>query len=277
MALPVKPFMPSPWLSKSARQRMGAILLLSGVAIALSFSAGNARAQSADQVAVQVKATGYVTDLAGVLSQAGRDELTSLWTEVSQKPQAEIAVVTIKSLGGGPIEDYSHNLAERIGLGPKGAGRGVLILFATDDHKDRVEVGYALESILPDGKVGSFLREATPDLRANNYDAALYLVTRRVADVIATDKGVTLTGASPSRREEGRGSPRIPPFAIFMIVIFVFYVIRAMGSGWGIWPLIGGSMGGGGGSGGGGFGGGGGGGFGGFGGGGFGGGGGNHI
>ena len=119
MAQPVKPFMPSPWLPKRARQRMCAILLLSGVAIALSFSAGNARAQSADQVAVQVKATGYVTDLAGVLSQGGRDELTSLCTEVSQKTQAEIAVVTIKSLGDRPVEDYSIDLAERSALARK--------------------------------------------------------------------------------------------------------------------------------------------------------------
>ena len=262
---------------------MRATVLAAFFALLACLGIETASAQTVDQVAPQVKTTGYVTDLAGVLSQSGREQLTALCTEVSQKTQAEIAVVTIKSLGDRPIEDYGHDLFERLGLGPKGMGRGVLILFVVDDHKDRIEVGYALEPILPDGKVGDFLREAMPDLRANNYDAALYLATRRVADVIAADKGITLTGSSPAQPEQERGAPRIPPFVIPLIIFFIFFLLRSIGgggrgggSGWWIWPLIGMGMGGGG-RGGGGFGGGGGGGggFGGFGGGGFGGGGGS--
>ncbi|MGB6510260.1 MAG: TPM domain-containing protein, partial [Xanthobacteraceae bacterium] len=264
---------------------MRTIVLATIFAVLAGICGRSACAQTVDQVAPQVKATGYVTDLAGVLSQSGREQLTALCTEVSQKTQAEIAVVTIRSLDDQPIEDYSHTLAERLGLGPKGQGRGVLILFSTSDHKDRIEVGYTLEPILPDGKVGDFLREAIPDLRANNYDAALYLVTRRVADVIAADKGVTLTGAALAPQESfgGRRNSPIGQFASIVFTIFiVFVVFRLLGGGggprggrgssWWIWPLIGMSMGrggwGGGGFGGGG-GGGGGGGFGGFGGGGF--------
>ena len=241
----------------------------------------SAGAQTVDQVATQVKATGYVTDLAGVLSQSGREQLTALCTEVSQKADAEIAVVTIKSLGGRSVVDYSFDLAGLLGIGPKGKGRGVLILFAIDDHQYWTQVGYDLEGILPDGKVGGFGREAVPYFRNNNYDAGVLLMTRRVADVIAADHGVTLTGLSPAAPGDERGSPRIPPFVIPLIIFLVFFLLRSVGrggrgggGGWWIWPLIGMGMGGGG-RGGGGFGGGGGGGggFGGFGGGGFGGGG----
>jgi len=234
------------------------------------------RAQVPDQLKVQ----GYVSDLAGALSQPARDQLTALCTEVQQKAQAQIAVVTIKSLQGRSIEDYSIDLATRLGIGPKSSNRGVLILFAVDDRQYRIEVGYGLEAILPDGKVGAIGREAVPYLRAANYDAAVFLMTRRVADVIAADRGVTLSGsvpASPDSEGQGRSLTTGQIFLLFFAVFVVYSIIhrasrggpnRFGGGGWWIPPIVGGGWGGGG------FGGGGGGGgFGGFGGGSFGGGG----
>jgi uncharacterized protein len=235
----------------------------------------------------KTKPAGYVNDFAGVLSQSGRDQLTALCTEVDQKAHAQIAVVTVKSLDGKPIEDYSIALATQWGIGPKQSSSGVLILLATQDRKDRIEVGYGLEPILPDGKVGGFMREAVPYLQEGNYDAALLLMARRVADVIAQNRGISLTNSVtiPSRRVPNRSRQNGPsPVAIIIFLVFIFVLIsnlfkrggggRRGGSGWWVGPMIGGMMGGGGGFGGGGFGGGGGGGgFGGFGGGSFGGGG----
>src|ERR1700733_10871432 len=74
------------------------IFALSALAVfGLCFAPLLTHAQSVDQVVPSVKAGGYVTDLAGVLSQSARDQLTALCTEVDQKTQAQIAVVTIKS------------------------------------------------------------------------------------------------------------------------------------------------------------------------------------
>jgi len=245
----------------------------------LFFVAHVAAAQAPEQLKVQ----GYVSDFAGVLSPAARDQLTTLCAEVDQKAQAQIAVIIIKSLGGREIAEYSVDLATRLGIGPKASNRGVLILLAVDDHKYWTSVGYGLEGILPDGKVGGFGREAVPYLRANNYDGAVLLMTRRVADVIAGDRGVTLTGSAPASPELEPSGPRIPPIFLFLGFFVIYFVIRTALSattgrhprrgfgGWWIGPMLGGGFGGGG-FGGGGFGGGGGG-FGGFGGGSFGGGG----
>jgi len=200
--------------------------------------------------------------------------------------------VTVHSLDGQAVEDYAVDLATKWGIGPKKADRGILILLAVEDRKYWTTVGYGLEPILPDGKVGGFGREAVPLLRAGDYSGAVLLITRRVADVIAADKGVTLSGSSPA---PVRSTPRedsgwsIGQILLLLFIIFVVYSMmkrgggggrsnytRGGGSGWWIGPMIGSGMGGGrGGWGGGGFGGGGGGGggFGGFGGGGFGGGG----
>ena len=242
-----------------------------------------------------LKPQGYVNDFANVLSASAKQKLTALCAEVDSKAGAQIAVVTVSSLEGEEIEQYSVDLATRWGVGPKEKSRGVMILFAPNEHKYRFEVGYGLEEILPDGKVGGFGREAVPLLRQNNYDAAVLLVTQRVASVIATDKGVTLdslSGVPPPRAQSHRTSSGSGVslngiiFGIFILIFLGRLILpflfgggsnrrRGGGSGWWIGPMIGGSMGRGGGSwGGGGFGGGGGGGgFGGFGGGGFGGGG----
>jgi uncharacterized protein len=234
---------------------------------------------------------GYVNDFAGVLSGAAREKLKALCTEVDQKAGAQIAIVTVKSLDGATVEDFTIQLATQWGVGPKQKSSGIMILLATGDHKYRLEVGYGLEPILPDGKVGGFGREALPLLRQNDYDGAVMLMTQRVAAVIAEDKGVTLDalrGAPPTERDDGNSGPHFHlPFRLTALLVFFFISIvirlifsgpggrRRGGGGWWIGPMIGGMYRGGG-SWGGGFGGGGGGsggGFGGFGGGSFGGGG----
>ncbi|HEY2645960.1 MAG TPA: TPM domain-containing protein [Candidatus Acidoferrales bacterium] len=233
-----------------------------------------------------LKAQGYVNDFAGVLSAQAKDKLTALCAEVEQKADAQIAIVTVSSLEGQPIEQFSIDLATAWGIGPKQKDRGVLILLAPNDRRDRIEVGYGLEAILPDGKVGGFGREAVPFLRQNDYSSAVLLITQRVASVIAADRGVTLS-ANPeiSMPAPVSDSPSLSFGSLFEIMIFVIFIFFPVlgflmrlffgfgglpGSrrGGGMW-YGGGSMGGGGSWGGGG----GGGGFGGFGGGSFGGGG----
>jgi uncharacterized protein len=212
---------------------------------------------------IPAKPAGYVNDYAGVLSASTVSQLTALCTEINNKANAQIFVVTIKSTGDTPIEDYSIALATKWGVGPKASSSGVLILYAIDDRKSRVEVGYGLEGILNDGKVGTIMREAVPNMRAGDYSGAIMLVTRRVADVIAQDRGVTLTGAAPPVRQpvaqdQGGGWGAI---IVLIIIVVVFFMMmknsgggggrsgRGGGSGWWIGPMIGGMMGGGGGGG----------------------------
>jgi len=236
-----------------------------------------------------LKPQGYVSDFAGVLSSAAKTKLTALCAEVDQKAKAQIAIVTVSSLKGEPIEQFSIDLATQWGVGPKQQARGILILLAPTDRKYRVEVGYGLEAILPDGKVGGFGREAVPFLQRSDYDDAALLLAQRVAAVIADDQKVTLdtlSGAAPtpSAEPDNNSLPVSSIVWLLFIVVFLFFPIagfflrilfgasmisgRRRGSWWmGGPPYGGGSWGGGG------FGGSGGGGFGGFGGGSFGGGG----
>ncbi len=121
----------------------------------------------------------------------------TLCRQIDEKAHAQIALVTINSLDGSDVESYAVDLFKKWGIGSKSTNRGVLILYAIRDHRARIEVGYGLEPILPDGKVGGFQREAIPLMRSGNYNQALLLVTSRVADVIASDAGIQLTNSQP--------------------------------------------------------------------------------
>lgn len=242
---------------------------------------------SAEQIK-NLKPQGYVNDFAGVLSARAKEKLTALCAEVEQKTKAQIAIVTVSSLEGQPVEQFSIDLATAWGVGPKQSERGILVLVAPNDRKYRIEVGYGLEPILPDGRVGGFGREAVPFFRQNDYSSAVLLITERIASVIASDQGVTLTSLAglpppPPQSQNRPYTPSIPVwimllafFVLFPGSLFLLSLLFGLGSatssrrGGGPW-MGGGSWGGGGFGGGGG--GGGGGGFGGFGGGSFGGGG----
>ena len=252
--------------------------------------------------------TGYVNDFAGVLTPETKQSLEELCTEVDQKAHAQIAVVTVEKLEADPmkgmsadqmpaptIEEFTVKLEEKWKVGAKGTDRGVLAIFVMNPLPvhGRIEVGYGLEGILPDGKVGDIGREMKPVLQAGDLNQGISLGVREISQVIATDAGVTLAGLNgyeaPARvRYDSQPQPQmqVNPIAalIFAVIVLVvigvlirtghigllfFLLFSLMGGGRG-----GGGFGGGDNEGGGGFGGGGGG-FGGFGGGGSGGGGAN--
>ena len=215
----------------------------------------------------QLKPTDYVNDFANVLDQNTVAQLDNICQQIDQQAHAQIAVVTIKSLDGDDVVSYAVALYQKWGIGTKGKDRGVLILLAVQDRKYWTTVGYGLEPILPDGKVGGFGREAVPLLKQNDFSGAVSLMTTRVADVIAEDAGVQLTGARPGTGAEEQ-EPRKGLSAVGVIVLIVIFLIL-ISTPFGrllLFSMLLGGRGGGGSSGGGGFGGGGGG-FGGFGGG----------
>jgi uncharacterized protein len=196
----------------------------------------------------QLKPTGYVNDFAGVIDVDSAQAIRSLCEQIDRETRAQIAVVTIHSTDGADIESYAVDLYKAWGIGPKSDNRGVLILLAVDDHHYRIEVGYGLEPILPDGKVGGFGREAVPLLRENQYGPALRLMTRRVAEVIAEDAHVQLQGTETPTPVQNVPASDVA-LALIILVVFVVVVLAVvvrLGGGGLLWFLLGMFLGGGG-------------------------------
>jgi uncharacterized protein len=184
----------------------------------------------------QLNPTDYVNDFSGVLGQQTQASLNDLCRQIDQKAGAQIAVVVINSLDGSDIESYTNALFRKWGVGRKSSNKGVLILLAVNDHKYRFEVGYGLEGILPDGKVGGFGREAIPFLRQGNYDGAVSLMVSRVVDVIAQDSGVQISDthvpAPPaSASDDGSVLAAVILTMVLLGGVGVYYLLRRALSG----------------------------------------------
>ena len=135
--------------------------------------------------------TGYVNDFAGVLSPAARQQLNALCAELDRKARIQLAIVTVKSLEGRPLEKFTLDLANKWGIGSKQANRGVMLFFAIQDRRSRIEVGSGLESLLSDQRAAGILREMASFLRTGDYDLAVQIGASAIAR--------TLSNTIPSR------------------------------------------------------------------------------
>jgi len=170
------------------------------------------------------KPQGYVSDFAGVLDAASRDSIEALAAELREKTGAELAVATTPDLGDDDIDAAAVDLFKAWGVGSKSKDEGVLILLAQQERRVRIEVGYGLEGILPDGLCGSIIRHVmAPDLSAGRYGPGLLQGARAVVGVIARDRGVAITGAIQPPSEDERGG--VTPRSVFMIALLIAIVL----------------------------------------------------
>jgi uncharacterized protein len=180
----------------------------------------------AEKVA-DIQPTGYVIDLAHVITPDTAAKITAMATELQQKTGAQIAVVTVNSLEGETKEDYAVNLYKHLGIGAKKSNEGVLLLLAPKDRQYKIEVGYGLEPVINDARAGDVGRSMVPSLKAGDYSAAVLTAMTQIAQIIAADKGVELTGVPKLQRAPQRAQ-KVPWWLIFLGIFIVFQIIRAL-------------------------------------------------
>jgi uncharacterized protein len=203
-------------------------MLRAALALAILFSATYGSALASAEKVEQLSPQGYVNDFAGVLDAETRQKITALCEELDQKADAQLTVVTIHTLEGDSAQNFANRLFAKWGVGPKGKDRGVLVLLAVNDRQYWTEVGYGLEPILPDGKVGGFGREMLPLLRQGQYGPALLQITSQIASTVAKDRGITLTQGVPAAPPAPAEAPEpsffgIPPALLNLLVLLLIF------------------------------------------------------
>ena len=135
-----------------------------------------------------------VVDLAGIIDNATETRLNRYLQELETKTGAQMAILTVTSLEGQAIEDFSISIAhDRWRLGQKGKDNGVLMVIALNDRKYRIEIGYGLEGLLPDSLVGSIGRQyLVPYFKKGAYSKGIYAAAVVIANEIARDAGVDI-------------------------------------------------------------------------------------
>lgn len=167
------------------------------------------------------KYRGYVNDYAGIITSTEENKLNALILDLKSKTGAEIAVVTLNSLDGYPVEDVALAIGRTWGVGQKDKNTGAVILVAPNDRKMRIEIGYGLEGYITDAHAGRIRDEyMLPYFKQGQYEKGTVYGTLAVINVLSNAYGVEISGnyslPAPVRQE---------PDPIDNIITFIFIII----------------------------------------------------
>ena len=175
------------------------------------------------------KPYGAVNDFASVIPETEKQVMENLCREVLQKTGTAIVIATVETIGDSDYETYANELYADWGIGKKGEDKGVLIFLTKKERKIRIETGYGVEGILPDGLVGQILDDqVVPFLKREEYGKGILNGTFAIAQIIAQDAGVKLTGETssymprPVTRKVGVGSQIFS--LLFFIILFLILI-----------------------------------------------------
>lgn len=165
-----------------------------------------------------------VNDYAAMLSPATRQQLESVLAALEKEESTQLAVLTIDSLQGENLEEFSLKVVEKWRLGQKGLDNGALLLIAKNDRKLRIEVGYGLEGVLTDLTSGRIIRNIiTPQFKNGNFDQG---VIDGVSAMIAAVRGEFSAQTAVSSAK--RSADDISGFVVFLLFI-LFNIGRILG------------------------------------------------
>ncbi|TVR89194.1 MAG: TPM domain-containing protein [Spirochaetaceae bacterium] len=183
--------------------------------------------------------TGYVNDFVGLISAEDRSRIEAVIEAVRAATGAEIAVVTVPSYGPyGSIEQFGVALAESWGVGSSADDSGAILILAMQERQVRIEVGYGLEGILPDGRVGAILDELVlPRFREENWGAGMLGGVQGLAGYIAEEYEVDLAAYGARTPQGGTASSAATPLDSLGELLWVLMVISVVGGRF-LWPLL---------------------------------------
>ena len=172
------------------------------------------------------KPTGAVNDFAGVIPTQYKGRMENLARELLAKTGTAIVVATVETIGDNDPADYANRLYQAWGIGKKGEDKGVLIFLAMKERQVRIETGYGVEGIIPDGLAGEILdRHALPHFREGDYGRGFTEAMAAVSSIVAKNAGVTLTGVSPPARRQARAEQKPDFFQWLLLLAAAFFLL----------------------------------------------------
>jgi len=179
-------------------------------------------------LAVQVSALevprlqGRVNDYAELLSPATEASLESVLKSLESSDSTQIVVLTIGSLQGDSLEEFSLRVVEDWKIGQQGLDNGVLLLVARDDRKIRIEVGYGLEGKLTDMTAGRIIGNVMgPRFKQGDFNQG---IIDGIGAIVMTVRG-EFTAAAETKPN---GSGREDPGGLLTSMIFIFFIFGSL-------------------------------------------------
>jgi uncharacterized protein len=177
---------------------------------------------------------GHVNDFANVLDEQTKQKIETWLDNFEKLTGTQIAVVTVPSLEGRPVEEYANELYRAWGIGQKSGenkDKGALLLVALQDRKTRLEVGYGLEGDLPDGLAGEIIRRMRPELQQGQYSKAMTTGSRTLIDTLAEKWNVNISGIDDRRyayRAPARSGGGLNLFCLIVGIVIFFILLSSI-------------------------------------------------
>ena len=179
------------------------------------------------------RARGLVNDFANVIPPSYEQKIIRITAELLKKTGTPVVVVTMPDIGGAEYNEYANRLYKAWGIGKKGEDKGVLIFVTIKERKMRIETGYGVEGILPDGLVGEIRdKYMTPFLKNDKFGQGLLNGTIAISRIIARDANVKLTGQTSLKESRKKKSGLSLFFPIILILVFLMFASRMRGGSW---------------------------------------------
>ncbi len=161
---------------------------------------------------------GRVNDLAGLIDPATQRQLEAALAQLEQSDSTQLAVLTIDSLQGDSLEDFSIRVVEQWQIGQKNVDNGVLLLISKNDRKIRIEVGYGLEGKLTDLVAGRIIRNVmVPQFKMGRFDQGIIAGVNAIAGVVRGEyKAPATPGRRSGRRDASPGFMGLIALALFI-------------------------------------------------------------
>ena len=138
----------------------------------------------------------YVVDQAGIITQTDREMIKNWARELEQKTSAQVAVLTVPSIGDESIENYAVNVFKQWGIGQKQKDNGILLVIAAQDRRLRIEVGYGLEGAVTDVQSHRIIEAIiVPEFKTGNFSQGVLKGTWAIVSLVAKEYNVKLSGS----------------------------------------------------------------------------------
>ena len=164
---------------------------------------------------------GRVNDYAGMMSPATERLLEATLQRFEEAESTQLVVLTIPTLAGDALEDFSIRVAEQWKIGRKERDNGAILVVAKAERKLRIEVGYGLEGRLTDVVSGRIIRNViVPEFKAGRFEQGIVNGVNAMIQVVQGEYEGVQGGRDAPRSDTGAGS------AVFLLIVLFFLIGR---------------------------------------------------
>ncbi len=172
-----------------------------------------------------------VTDTANIISAEQEKLLNNYLHQMSAGSPIQMAVLTIPSLEGEVIENYSIQVVDEWALGGSDTDMGALLLVALDEREIRIEVGYGLEPYLTDAESGQIIRNViAPYFQSGDYGTGIMAGIQNMSNIALSKSGIEVQSPIVEVTQVPRRSSRSISGVIMPFIFFIIFMISGMAS-----------------------------------------------